>query len=672
MTIQSSSALLPLAAACVLLGACGSSAPSSAGVPDSGGAGPDSKAATFAALEDQMSAFDGSDQEQENQALLTFVQGRQEFVDSGLDVEGGAVWGRFADGTTLVMANNLIATPPPASFARPPTAAPRLRKALSTPTSTKVVLGASLGTVYENVNEDIAELFQQEIYDRVQPDSTVDALQSLSDVAVLYLNAHGATVPLHKGADPEYTIWTSTVREKDGSTDLKYKADLADGSLTYFMSHKFDDDEASPGGVKRSAETHYAITTAFVQKYWTGRFAQNSVVFINACRSASAAALFFQLAVINAGAGIYFGWTNRVQGGDAALSAAWFFDRALGTNSDKLPQETPPQRPFPLLDVWSEMQTRQRPDKAQTLDSSTNPRTGETAVLTLFTLTAETGLLAPSIELLAVNETAEELGVNGFLGAVPGSILIGDNDLVIKSWSEVGAVCELPRTGANASGPVKVIVNGGAQFSNLAPLTQWHGTATYTLQEAGSLTMTMTFDLFFRGDIHGPREAPGEKVTDRSLAFSSSRASSGTYAFSGSFTDEVSKFTIEWSGSGALTGAPNFDTLASNVSAVASINNGSWQMAILALAANGNHVHTTQQHPDGSVDDQRFDQDGSGVPPFGDGPTFFGDVNAAFGLTGGSRTLQVESSVASGVPATISVEWSAFSPVSAPDSSTTE
>jgi hypothetical protein len=642
-----------------------------AGAGDGGLAG-DARSATLDAVSARMAGFDGTDQDAENRDLLAFVEGRSEFTASGLS-EGGAVWARFADGTTLVMGNNLIATRPEGLLARRAPLA-RASRFLGTPGTSNVVLGASLGTVYENVNDDIAEMFQQQIYDRVQPDSSVDALKSLGGVAVLYLNAHGATVPLRKGGSPEYTLWTSTVREKDGSSDAKYLADLADGSLTYFMSHKFDDDAASPGGIRKVVETHYAITAKFVRKYWAGAFATNSVVFINACRSASLDAFDFELAAIEAGAGIYFGWTDRVQGGDAALSAAWFFDRSLGTNSDKLPQEKPAQRPFPLLAVWDEMKKRLRPGGDTMLDSSTNPQTGLTATLTPFSLGGNAGLLAPSIDSVFAQESTDELFVNGALGDVQGSILVGDADLVIKSWDGSGAVCDLPPSGANAAGPIKVIVNGGSQFSNVVPLTSWHGTAIYTVEEVGSLTMTMTFDFVFRGDIHTPRETPGQAAPERKFGFALARASSGTYAFSGRFDDAVARFSEEWAGSGTMTEDPSPSGLASSFSASGSIEHGTWLMAVVARAAAGNHVHTIQRDAKGAIiDEQRFDQDGFGVPPFDAlGPPFSASAAASFDIASGSREMLVDSQVSSGAKARATLQWSAFPAMSAPTSTTAE
>jgi hypothetical protein len=686
-------AFLP-ALAVVFLCNCGSSASAGGGggAPDSGIAGgtdgggvANEKTAAFEAIKSKMASFDGSNRAQENRDMLAFVQGRSEFVESGLAEESGDVWARFADGRTLIIANNFAFPSPPANSVRPGPTALRSTKESGAPGTSKVVLAFSIGSYFRATSK-VAAMFQKQNYD-VQPDSidlpdftsqqisSVEGLKALDGVAVLYLFGHGALAPLQSGDQPEYAIWTSTVQDEE--TDSLYQADLDDGSLTYFAADNYELDEDQVG-LSRLPEVRYAITAKFVEKYWTGKFVPHSLVFMNSCASSSIEALDFKLAVLNAGAGIYFGWNDPVQGLDAVESAAWFFDRVLGTNS--FHAESPPQRPFEPLAVFAEMQTRPRPEEtpgdADTLDSSTDPQTGLPSTLMPFTLTSDEGILAPSIESLAVNEATDELAVNGSLGSVQSKILMGNDELMIKSWDEVGAICELPRTGADAAGPVTVILANG-HFSNFVPLTRWHGTAIYTVQEAGSLTMTMTFDFTFRGDIHGPREAPGEVVADHSVVLQTAAVSSGTYAFSGSFEDaraDGSSSLEEWSGSGTLTAesCPNASQ-ESCVQAIGTIAHGAWDIGALALAANGKHIHAVERNTRGVViSDTQSDQDAIGPDALFDGAGgFAGNLNG-YDLAAGSRVFSVPSGVATGVNATLSLEWSAFPAGFAPDSTTQE
>jgi len=653
-----------LLAGAALLGCSGSSSGSS---PAGGGtAGEASKSIAIEAISSKLASFDGSDQEAETQRLLEFVRGRTEFTESGM--EDGAVWARFPDGTTLIIGNNLVATRPN----RVASAAPvlwKLAMGVGPPETRNVLLGGSLGSTYQGFTEELAGIFEQGGYARVQPDSTVDALKSLDHVAVLYLNAHGATVPLRSGGASEYAVWTSTRRAADGSTDTPYLADLLDGSLTYYQAHVYTDDATVPGGVRRSVETHYAITSKFVRKYWTGKFAAQSLVFINACKSSSAEAFDFQMACLTAGAGVHLGWTDRVQGGDAVVSASFLFDRMIGSNWPTVLPEMPPQRPFPLLEVWDEMRGRQRPNQAYDLASSVNPGTRDTASLFPFMQDGEFGL-APSIRDLAVHEQADELSVNGWFGDVPGIVTVGNKEVTVKSWTSWGIVCDLPRSGEGSTGDVRVIV-GDAHSSNPVPLTAWHGTSTYTEEGRGTLKMTMTFDFRIRGDVHGYRAAPGEVPCGPGMSFDPSLANSGTYEFSGIYVDIPSQYTEEWSGSGTMTAFTDAmgngsQPLASNVYALGVIDQGRWSMNVLATAIQGKHVHAVQRDPNGSgqvLSDFWYDEDGLGVGDFdGTGPPYQSDFTSDFVIQPGNRSLAG--------PRSLTLQWSAFAPENAPGSDT--
>ena len=121
-----------------------------------------------------------------------------------------------------------------------------------------------------------------------------------------------------------------------------------------------------------------------------------------------------------------------------------------------------------------------------------------------------------------------------------------------------------------------------------------------TAEELGTLTMTMTFDIRFRGDVHQLRDAPGETPAPSALAFNHSLRTSGTYEFSGRYEDPQNlHYTEEWSGSGTLasyrsTGGSS--SLDNAISLVGTISEGKWDMNILAFATKGNHVPWFQPH----------------------------------------------------------------------------
>src|SRR5262249_38611698 len=125
-------------------------------------AGGEDRSAVLAAIESKLATFDGRDQDAENQQMLAYLQSRAEFSETGLS--DGSTWGRFADGTTLVIANNLIVSPAATSgvhpLARPPSspaatsgvhplARPPSSPALfGPPRSLNVYLRGSVGAVF--------------------------------------------------------------------------------------------------------------------------------------------------------------------------------------------------------------------------------------------------------------------------------------------------------------------------------------------------------------------------------------------------------------------------------------------------------------------------------------------------------------------------------------------
>src|SRR5262245_5603082 len=97
-------------AVAALVSGCGSGSSSSGGGPGGGGGGTaDSRSVLLDSIAAKFASFDGSNPDNENQQLLAFLRTKPDFVDSGLSPTGG-VWGRFADGTTLAIANNVSRT----------------------------------------------------------------------------------------------------------------------------------------------------------------------------------------------------------------------------------------------------------------------------------------------------------------------------------------------------------------------------------------------------------------------------------------------------------------------------------------------------------------------------------------------------------------------------------
>ncbi len=464
--------LLLHSAAAVALAGCGGSltgnGPSGGGGPAGGSGGPaDSRSALFATITAKFDTFDGTSPDQENQQILAFLKAKPEFVESGISDVGGA-WGRFADGSTLVIANNLDRKQPFPPRLKRSAAVKRSRsREGGLPTTENVVIGTSLGQFFETANTEIANMFLEQPYSLASPAETVDALKTMSNVGVLYLTAHGCSAPIRIGGPQTFLVWTSSLRTP--ALDETYKADLQDGSLSYFAALTFQGDETV---LRWHTEVHYAITSKFVTKYWKGKFNKNSIVFMNACSSAATVALDFENACLQAGASVYLGWTNTMVIRDGVITAAYLFDRMLGANTF-FDVEKPPQRPFDINSVLAEMGARNRTYTATSYDSTLNPKTGITAKLDMLANNGNFGLLAPSIVGLRVNEQKGELTVFGTFGEPKGDVTINDAAMTVKNWTATEVTCALDREGPNASGDVMVAAGLPRQRSNPVQLTEW-------------------------------------------------------------------------------------------------------------------------------------------------------------------------------------------------------
>jgi len=562
-----------------------------------GGATGDSRNVLLNSIATKFAGFDGSNPDNENQQMLTYLRSKSDFVDSGLSPTGG-VWGRFADGTTLVIANNVSRTEtraplPSRAVQAKPTRAPGL------PTTDKVILGESIGSFWGAFLTEIEPWFIDQNYTIQTPASTVDALKNLSNVGVLLLAAHGTACPIRKDGPNVYIVWTETLRAADGSTDKQYAADLADGSLTYFMGLTFQGDTA-----QIKAETHYGITSKFVSKYWTGKFNPNSLVFVDACSSTSLNALEFEMACLNAGASIYMGWSDSVVIRDGLVTASYLFDRMLGAN--QFPdEETPPQRAFSWSSVMSDMHTRKRQYVSTNYDQSLDPKTGKTANLTALSLNGNFVQLAPSIETMSVDEQNDALTVFGTFGDPQGDVYINDKPLTIKSWSSTQIVCVLPRTGASAAGDVAVRAGTPRQLSNTVQLTEWNGTVTCTQKGQGTLQFVTRFNLHFRADVHERRDVAHQTPLMPGANYVNALDSAGTFETSGTYVTPDLTYSESWTGSGTVPPyvKPADGTAVSNFVIQGSIDrNRNWSMTVNALVKNGNHVHViTKDNANGPV-----------------------------------------------------------------------
>ncbi|MEP6755161.1 MAG: hypothetical protein ABJA67_06655 [Chthonomonadales bacterium] len=603
------------------LSGCGGSltgnAPSNGGGGPGGGGGPaDSRSALFNAIDALVATFNHKDRDAENDRLLAFLKTKSDFVDSGID-ETGVVWAHFADNTTISLCNNLEVTDP--GFATRSRRA-RVTRSAGIPVSTRAFIGVTVGPIYDLYTTGVRTMLDKQHYSET-PADTVERLKGLNKASVLYIFGHGGVMSSPHGAGKTYGVYTSTKRT--AALDAQYAADIQDGSLLWMWGGVFPGTEENPGDEK--FELHYAITAKFVQKYWTGKFDPNSVVFINACNSASDDAFPFRTACLTAGASVYLGWDHRMILQDALGTGAYLFDRLTGTNLDvsiptdvvggiqDIPKESPPQKAFDIHDVLAEMGTRVRPgrryafDQTYDLPHKGSPNLIPTKLLWL-SLNDNFGQLAPSIRDFMVDEQRDEIQINGTFGEKPGKVLLGTAVLTVKDWTPEQIMCALPR---NGTGDVQIVLTGG-QKSNKVQLTGWRGPITLTNTFAGSLQMVIRLETRFRADVVSTRIEPHGQEFEADGVFLHSLDSTGTYEFSGKFVspgDASGHWEETWSGTGVVTPAitipvdPSPPPVSSFYFQGGFQPNRHWRLEMNVSIVKGKHVKLTHFDKNGVIND---------------------------------------------------------------------
>jgi hypothetical protein len=363
------------------------------------------------------------------------------------------------------------------------------------------------------------------------------------DVTLENIAALGAGHPLdfldiatHGMVSNREYYWLSTTTLSD-ETVARYFPDIFAGRLVVAGALQY---------VKKT-ELGFAFTADFLKAHL--RFNPGAIVDNQSCFGQSASIYFGPRALADVGVGRYLGWTRSVRGDYADESDAFMLDRILGEQSPSVTgldqyagQRTPPQRPFPLDDVYKVMYTENRhspliPWQETEFPYAVSPRNGKPLsprVDSYFVVSdfggeklpnAPIEYDLPSIERVAVDEPNLSLHVYGSFPSEPGTVTIGsalDSETVKpSSWtsSEVDAPIAKSAYGA-------VSVTSGGITSNTVPLTQWNAVLTFsangsqsdTTGGSGSYAMGATFDVGIRSDVHPTVETIDTTPAPQSLA----------------------------------------------------------------------------------------------------------------------------------------------------------
>jgi hypothetical protein len=286
--------------------------------------------------------------------------------------------------------------------------------------------------------------------------------------------------------------------------------------------------EDDPNSGDSVSVQNFGVTDAFIANEVS--VGGNSVVFSQSCSSGVAQ---MQAAWLAAGAGIYAGWTDWCAG---TVPPRFFFDRMTAANQFR--PESPDQRPFDWQFVLTQM--RELGLDTTTIDPGlfgglAGGVLSRTATLNIYTRD-DTGILAPTIRYLEMDEPNDTLIIHGVFGSQQGEVMVDGVDAGIASWEATEIRATIPREGPGSEGPVKVTVDG--RESNEANLTSWRQDFDYTFRP-GEGTLEVTFDItaHFRGDVREWRREPGaEPMYSDPFRFEAAQDSEGTWEASGEHT----------------------------------------------------------------------------------------------------------------------------------------
>jgi hypothetical protein len=476
----------------------------------------------------------------------------------------GNPWGRYDDGLEFMICKNFeppgaavssprdtsdvsqasVGSGPPALSSSADSAmSRRLRQGSATgvPAGDLADLYHSFGTgnFYTNPVSDIAGILEDHGYMPFARDATVDSIK-VHNGGVFFIEAHGGTT---RGRDDVRQYFISLSEPVTREAEARYYADL------YASPARLAHVEALNG--QGEWEWTYGFSGAFVEEYMG--FSEESVVMLNACRSGNAVAAAMVQGFHSVGAGVVLGWTRNMPNEVVDAGAKHFFDRSMGANQLSR-QESPPIRPFNYFEILGDMALR-GVSAGQILQYPVRPPAAFAFGFLTYSIkgggeTPNFLFLAPTIAHLAVDESKNQLQIEGDFGDVPGIVTVGGTS-VETIWDIHVLLCTLPSEGPGSSGDVIVEVRG--HKSNVRRLTEWHGGIIYESSGPGTLHRSATFVMHLRGDVDDWRNAPaddpllsGDSGTGF-VSFSSALDGLATVNSGGSNYDPVPDCATTWS-----------------------------------------------------------------------------------------------------------------------------
>jgi hypothetical protein len=444
------------------------------------------------------------------QLLVAWLKTRPEFEEA--DTLGGNVWAYFPDGRVAMFVPDQLNDRQIDGGRISARAEKGGRKVTSheagrtggQPGSNKVKLFHGHGEGFFDYRPLLESMFSMSKteYTVTLEEATIENLKNTNDLGVFFISTHGGMGKKKPKTENNrlFGLWTTDTTSL--ASEGTYEADLNSNYLVYMHA-------LYNNNVK---EWHYGITEHYVRNHAYMNFAENALIYIDACHSIGPNASALKESMAKKAKGqkaTYIGWTDVSDNYAGEAAAAFVFDRMLGTNMDidahdgPIAAEDPEQRPFDFGAIFKTMGNF-------VVDGYPVGVSRSGGKLNYYSLEISKIILTPSIEYLTMDENESRMYINGLFGDYNSSDLIvtvGGVSVPTKPLGLNGLICDLPTVGPGSIGDVVVSIRGNK--SNVVPLTEWIIPLDFEKEEM-SVKLKGDLKLRIRGDVHQYRSKPGE------------------------------------------------------------------------------------------------------------------------------------------------------------------
>lgn len=613
--------------------------------------------------------------------MLAYMKSQKVFTEVGYHQPSGTVWGTYTDGVLYAILNNVDYGPVTGREVDPEPKRRKPSKSRGREADYNMLVAEDqwrqlnlydylpLPLDYPHVTDpfvdrmqmvDLARSVQKlgmtvvgmDDFGNFRDDPlSVDQLKSVSGDGVFYYTGYGAWVDREE--DPLSVLATSTPVISANKIDKGTQFDL-DAKRLVILSCPF----LGPEGLSDVVwSNRYGITKYFVDHYsWS--FPSNSIVFLNAPYTA-----LWENVFSTRGVNTFMAWEKSLPVRRQLAVGKDLMHLFIGTDwrngTVTTIKDKPPLRNAGLREAVDYLYSEGFLNGADLFGGTASffinsPRTRDIV-----------NQMRPAIEYITVDETLEELQIQGqlgksefnkkiwFGGTVPtmdGNLETADgrmtgSDLPTNDWSSTIAKGSLR---AHPGGGW-VQIKDGNRWSNAVPLTAYKTKFHFVLTTADTLTIDVTVDVTFRGMMQGYRLRLNEDplLMWSTLAMTNTMDMKASWTASGSASktegDRVTELT--WSGNGLVTARTSGTTQSVTFATTVDLKTlrGTLLLAILdnagfketrKVTVNGTTSTTEMQVPVHVTSKAEW-----GNPAFGSPPLTFNTRDSSFQNGAGTYTI---------------------------------